>query len=107
MALPGPPPAAAPPVAPPAPPPAPPPAGSIVAATLAEFDTALNTEKGELITKLKSLQQDYSCKTKWWSFCKVHAGGNTDFKHHDLAFFMTFFESYEAGTIADDPSGGS
>jgi len=63
--------------------------------------TSLEQEKRTLQNKLWELQKSgIDAKAKWWTFCKIHADGNTDPKNHDCAFLQTFFESYEAGDIA-------
>jgi len=62
--------------------------------------TSLEQEKRQLQNKLWELQKSgIDAKAKWWSFCKIHAEGNTDPKNHDAAFLTTFFESFEAGDI--------
>jgi len=88
--------------APPPPPAAPGALGSITSACLLEFDRAAAAEKAEWVQKLRTLQQDPAGKSKWVTFCKVHGEGKTDVNHHDMAFLLTFFESYENGSIADD-----
>jgi len=64
------------------------------------YAATLDQEKRTLQNKLWELQKSgIDAKAKWWSFCKIHAEGNTDPKNHDVAFLQTFFESYEAGDI--------
>ncbi|CAK0844682.1 unnamed protein product [Prorocentrum cordatum] len=64
------------------------------------YTPTIDQEKRALQNKLWELQKSgIDAKAKWWSFCKIHAEGNTDPKNHDVAFLQTFFESYEAGDI--------
>ncbi|CAJ1335909.1 unnamed protein product, partial [Effrenium voratum] len=66
--------------------------------------SAADLEKRQLVEKLRKLQaSEAQAKVLWWSFCKVHAGGEYDPTKHDSAFLLTFFESYERKEIIEEP----